>query len=141
MEDEEKINPWVTISKKKRNRTFAQSDVAQNGSSKSEVDNLQSNTFTNLTLQESTPGDNAKHGRDLTFTSGIHHPPPSPGIPPPPRKRSKKDPKKVFLSKSCPDIEKSHYPSIKIREDAVNRQVNLTVSSYLSFLTSRTFEI
>lgn len=95
MEDEEIINPWITVSKRKRNRTFVQNDAVQKGSSKSEVETLQANSFINLSLQESNSEDSTQNGLETTdFTHALL----SPGIPSPPRKRCKKGPKKVHSS-------------------------------------------
>jgi hypothetical protein len=97
MEDEAIANPWITVPKRKRNRTFNRNDPSQlNGSSNSEVDPLQTNSFINLSLQETFPENSTTNGIEVTsLTVDITHPPPSLGLTSPPRKRSKKDPNKV----------------------------------------------
>ena len=95
MEAEDTLNPWITVPKRKRNRTFGHNDTTQNGSPKSEVETIQTNSFINLSLQESMSEDSTPNGVGMTVSADIAHPPPSPGIRAPPRKRTKKDPKKV----------------------------------------------
>src|SRR5271155_1307672 len=95
MEDDTIFNPWIEVPKRKRHRTFNQNDPSQlTTSSKSEVDKLQTNSFINLTLQESRPEDSTSNGIEMTVETT--HLPPSPGSTSPPRKRSKKDPTKVW---------------------------------------------
>lgn len=130
MEAEETLNPWITVTKRKRNHTFEQNDTTQNGPPKSEVENLQSNSFINLSLQESMPENSTPNG-GMPIPAGITHPQLSPEIATPPRKRTKKDPKKVYSALIIIDCEKSHYPVVKIRADSINRQVSLTVFSRL----------
>jgi len=97
MEDDTIVNPWIEVPKRKRHRTFNQNDLSQvTLSSKSEVEKLQTNSFLNLTLQESRPEDSNSNGIEMTVETT--HQPPSPGLTSPPRKRSKKDPTKVCLS-------------------------------------------
>ena len=131
MEAEETLNPWITVTKRKRNHTFEQNDTTQNGSPKSEVENLQSNSFINLSLQESMSENSTTNGGGMPIPAGIAHPQLSPGIAAPPRKRTKKDPKKVFSALIIVDPENSHYPVVKIRADSINRRVSLTVFSRL----------
>lgn len=96
MEDDTIVNPWIEVPKRKRNRTFNQNDPAQvTLSSKSEVETLQTNSFINLTLQESRSENSNSNGIEMTVETA--HQRPSSGLSSPPRKRSKKDPTKVFL--------------------------------------------
>jgi hypothetical protein len=92
------INPWVTVSKTKRNRTFLQTDVSFiDPSPKAEVLNVQTNTFHNLSLHDAVVESAALSAAGIQSAHVPHilHPPPSPGTPSPPRKKSKKDPDKV----------------------------------------------
>src|SRR5271170_33842 len=98
MEDEEIINPWITVSKRKRNRTFGQFDSARTIPSKSEVENLHSNSFINLSLQESHSDSLSSNGKSMSDPTDLPLPPSSPAPRSPPRKKSKKDPKKVCPS-------------------------------------------
>ena len=95
MEAEDTLNPWITVPKRKRNRTFGQNDTTHNDSPKSEVENLQTNSFINLSLQEPMLDGSTSNRAGMTLPADIAHPPQSPGIPAPPRKRTKIDPKKV----------------------------------------------
>lgn len=96
MDNDTIVNPWIEVPKRKRNRTFNQNNPAQvTISSKSEVETLQTNSFINLTLQESRPDDSSSNGTEMTVETA--HQRPSPGMSSPPRKRSKRDSTKVFL--------------------------------------------
>ena len=124
------INPWITVSKTKRNRTFLQNDPSSiDPFPKAEVLNLQTNTFHNLSLHDAVVENAALNaaGIQSPHASEILHPPPSPGTPSPPRKKSKKDPNKVCYFYNCRSPQKSKYPIIKVKEDSVNRQASLTV--------------
>jgi hypothetical protein len=129
MEAEETLNPWITVPKRKRNSAFGQNDATKDVSPKSGVETLQSNSFLNLSLQESMNELGTPNTAGMTLPGDIAHPLPSPGVPVPPRKKPKKDLTKVLHPLNVVDFEKSHYPIVKIREDSINRQVNLTVSS------------
>jgi hypothetical protein len=95
MEDDTIFNPWIEVPKRKRYRTFNQNDPSHvNLSSKSEVEKLQTNSFINLTLQESRPEDSSANGIEKDVETAVL--PQSPGLTYPPRKRSKKDPTKVW---------------------------------------------
>ena|SRR5215471_8961121 len=98
MEAEETLNPWITVPKRKRIHTFEQNDATRNGLPKSEVENLQSNSFINLSLQENMSEDNVPNRGGMTVSGDVVASPLSPGIPAPPRKRIKKDPKKVHTA-------------------------------------------
>jgi hypothetical protein len=95
---EDEKNPWITVSKSTR-RSFPLKDTLQTPPKRPEV----TNNFHNLTLDESS-GSNS---------SALSHPAPAITEPQPPRKKVKK--------------EKSHYPTLKINDQFVNKQVALTV--------------
>ena len=95
VDDDTIVNPWIQVPKRKRHRTFNQNDPDQVSlSSKSEVEKLQTNSFINLSLQDSRPEDSTSNGIEMTVETA--HLPPSPGLKSPPRKRSKKEPSKVY---------------------------------------------
>ena len=124
MEAEETLNPWITVPKRKRNRTFGHTDATQNGSTKSEVESLHPNSFINLSLQESMSEDSARNGVEMASSTERLHPPTSPGIASPPRKRTKKDPKKVCLALIIVDvrnriIQQSKYEKIHLIDKSV----------------------
>jgi hypothetical protein len=126
MDNETKINPWITVSKKKRNRTPVQNESFQHHLVKPETEILQANNFTGLSLQDESSDD-----VDSTAVETNRFPPSSPGIQSPPRKKSKKDPNRVCLALQL--IQKSHYPVIRVHSDAVNKQVGLTVIPMMTF--------
>lgn len=100
MEQQEIVNPWITISKKKRNRPFTHKDVFADGSiaaTKDHLETIQSNSFDSLSLQESPSGNVKLNGTDSSAASSTVDRPSSPGTSPP-RKRSKKHANKVQSS-------------------------------------------
>jgi hypothetical protein len=126
MDNDTKINPWITVSKKKRNRTPVQNEGFQHHLVKPESEILKANNFTGLSLQDDSSDDVASISVEVP-----QFPPSSPGIQSPPRKKSKKDPNRVFLALQL--MQKSHYPVIKVHPDAVNKQVGLTVIPIMMF--------
>jgi hypothetical protein len=95
IKDEEIENPWITVPKRKRDRTFPIVDAVQHKTAKSDVDNLQTNTFFNLDFQEDLSDESTSNDPRQNPSLNISRPPTIPGLPSPPRKRTKKDPKKV----------------------------------------------
>ena len=90
-------NPWITVSKRKRSRP---SGNQYDATSKSEEpqEKLPTNGFLNLTLHESA-ADDENNGQfpDGTSNPEAARPANSEGAVPP-RKKTKKDPKKVYIS-------------------------------------------
>jgi hypothetical protein len=120
------INPWITISKKKRNRTPTPGQSPVHETSKVDIDPLQTNNFTELSLEDESSDELTPNNTDPEPPNGAVQSTGSPGMQSPPRKKSKKDPKVLFLLGRRLS-QKSHYPRIKVRENAINRQVGLTV--------------
>lgn len=121
---EEALNPWITVSKKKGIRAFTPNDALKNSAPRKGEIESQANAFIHLSIEESETVPGAFRGLDLQ--NGNRHRPPTPSGNSPPRKKPKKDPMKVHLT-SCPYSLKSHYPTIKINDNAINQQVSLTV--------------
>jgi hypothetical protein len=148
MEDDSAQNPWITVSKKKRNRTSENAGAptvppAENMTLKGFLDQLNSvdginkpritnereaaalktNNFIDLSLNDDSSDDvdrnGAPRGSALQSSLAVSE------IQSPPRKKSKKDSKKV-----CPTTyvtQKSHYPVIKVHATSINKQIGLTV--------------
>jgi hypothetical protein len=95
IKDEDIENPWVTVPKRKRGGTFPIADTIQHNVAKSDVDNLQTNTFLNLSLQEDFSGESTSSGPRQNASVDTSRRPIFPDLPSPPRKRTKKDAKKV----------------------------------------------
>jgi hypothetical protein len=135
-------NPWITVSKRKRSRlSGAQYDAAQEEAAKSEqaVERLPTNGFLNLSLQE--PGADEGNGQtsDGAADQNTTRPSSSEGAIPP-RKKTKKESKKVSPPTVINSFEKPHYPSVRLKDNAANRKVALTVPVHNCVLNKRTFE-
>ena len=121
---EEALNPWITVSKKKGIRAFTNNDALNNYTRRKGEIESPANAFINLSIEESETVPGAFQGQELQ--NGNRHRPATPSGNSPPRKKPKKDPMKVHLT-LCPYSLKSHYPTIKINDNAINQQVGLTV--------------
>jgi hypothetical protein len=117
-DDTERENPWITVSKRKRDNTIPRDDgpvvVSIN-----DTEHLHPNSFTNLSLAD-TKTEEQKQIEGTSLAT----------VPSPPRKKNKKDKVLSFPLK----LIKSRYPTIKVKEETINNSVGLVVLSTLTRL-------